>query len=59
MECPHLSSNISGAFDSSRFPNGAPSSWCCNGKRSGPILFCPYCVFLIWILQMVNRLQNK
>ncbi|CAI5664144.1 unnamed protein product [Oreochromis niloticus] len=34
MECPHLSSNISGAFDSSRFPNGTPSSWCCNVCRS-------------------------
>ncbi|KAM9377950.1 ubiquitin carboxyl-terminal hydrolase 3 [Pholidichthys leucotaenia] len=34
MECPHLSSNLSGALDSPRFPNGAPSSWSCNVCRS-------------------------
>uniref|UniRef100_A0A3B5B179 Ubiquitin carboxyl-terminal hydrolase n=1 Tax=Stegastes partitus TaxID=144197 RepID=A0A3B5B179_9TELE len=34
MECPHLISNVSSASDSSRFPNGTPSSWCCNVCRS-------------------------
>uniref|UniRef100_A0A4W6DH64 Ubiquitin carboxyl-terminal hydrolase n=1 Tax=Lates calcarifer TaxID=8187 RepID=A0A4W6DH64_LATCA len=34
MECPHLNSNVSCAFDPSRFPNGTPSSWCCNVCRS-------------------------
>uniref|UniRef100_A0A3Q1ENV8 Ubiquitin carboxyl-terminal hydrolase n=1 Tax=Acanthochromis polyacanthus TaxID=80966 RepID=A0A3Q1ENV8_9TELE len=34
MECPHLLSNVSCASDSSRFPNGTPSSWCCNVCRS-------------------------
>ncbi|KAI3371293.1 hypothetical protein L3Q82_023910 [Scortum barcoo] len=34
MECPHLSSNVSCPFDPSRFPNGTPSSWCCNVCRS-------------------------
>uniref|UniRef100_A0AAQ5XJ29 Ubiquitin carboxyl-terminal hydrolase n=1 Tax=Amphiprion ocellaris TaxID=80972 RepID=A0AAQ5XJ29_AMPOC len=34
MECPHLISNVSCASDSSRFPNGTPSSWCCNVCRS-------------------------
>uniref|UniRef100_A0A8C5GC11 ubiquitinyl hydrolase 1 n=1 Tax=Gouania willdenowi TaxID=441366 RepID=A0A8C5GC11_GOUWI len=35
MECPHLnSSTVSGAMDSSRLPNGAPSSWCCSVCRS-------------------------
>ncbi|XP_041652313.1 ubiquitin carboxyl-terminal hydrolase 3 isoform X1 [Cheilinus undulatus] len=33
MECPHLNSNVS-PVDSSRFPNGTPSSWCCNVCRS-------------------------
>uniref|UniRef100_UPI0037E7F07C ubiquitin carboxyl-terminal hydrolase 3 isoform X1 n=2 Tax=Semicossyphus pulcher TaxID=241346 RepID=UPI0037E7F07C len=33
MECPHLNSNVS-PVDASRFPNGAPSSWCCNVCRS-------------------------
>uniref|UniRef100_A0A8C4NWR4 Ubiquitin carboxyl-terminal hydrolase n=1 Tax=Dicentrarchus labrax TaxID=13489 RepID=A0A8C4NWR4_DICLA len=34
MECPHLNSNVSCPSDSSRFPNGTPSSWCCNVCRS-------------------------
>uniref|UniRef100_A0A673CXF9 ubiquitinyl hydrolase 1 n=1 Tax=Sphaeramia orbicularis TaxID=375764 RepID=A0A673CXF9_9TELE len=34
MECPHLNSNVSFGLDSSRFPNGTPSSWCCNVCRS-------------------------
>uniref|UniRef100_A0A671UP67 Ubiquitin carboxyl-terminal hydrolase n=1 Tax=Sparus aurata TaxID=8175 RepID=A0A671UP67_SPAAU len=34
MECPHLNSNVSCSIDSSRFPNGTPSSWCCNVCRS-------------------------
>ncbi|XP_062317513.1 ubiquitin carboxyl-terminal hydrolase 3 isoform X1 [Osmerus eperlanus] len=34
MECPHLNSNLCIAIDSSRFPNGLPSSWCCNVCRS-------------------------
>uniref|UniRef100_A0A3B4U1W5 Ubiquitin carboxyl-terminal hydrolase n=1 Tax=Seriola dumerili TaxID=41447 RepID=A0A3B4U1W5_SERDU len=34
MECPHLNSNVCCAVDSSRFPNGTPSSWCCNVCRS-------------------------
>ncbi|XP_054896096.1 ubiquitin carboxyl-terminal hydrolase 3 [Poeciliopsis prolifica] len=34
MECPHLGSNVSCATDSPRFPNGTPSSWCCNVCRS-------------------------
>ncbi|XP_014857419.1 PREDICTED: ubiquitin carboxyl-terminal hydrolase 3 [Poecilia mexicana] len=34
MECPHLSSNVSCTTDSPRFPNGTPSSWCCNVCRS-------------------------
>uniref|UniRef100_A0A7N9AUQ7 Ubiquitin carboxyl-terminal hydrolase n=1 Tax=Mastacembelus armatus TaxID=205130 RepID=A0A7N9AUQ7_9TELE len=34
MECPHLNSNVSSAVDSSRFPNGTPSSWCCSVCRS-------------------------
>lgn len=34
MECPHLNSNVSPVLDSSRFPLGAPSSWCCNVCRS-------------------------
>ncbi|XP_045893253.1 ubiquitin carboxyl-terminal hydrolase 3 [Micropterus dolomieu] len=34
MECPHLNSNVSSPTDSSRFPNGTPSSWCCNVCRS-------------------------
>ncbi|XP_073328997.1 ubiquitin carboxyl-terminal hydrolase 3 [Pagrus major] len=34
MECPHLNSNVSCSVDSSRFPHGAPSSWCCNVCRS-------------------------
>uniref|UniRef100_A0A665W945 Ubiquitin carboxyl-terminal hydrolase n=1 Tax=Echeneis naucrates TaxID=173247 RepID=A0A665W945_ECHNA len=34
MECPHLNSNVSCAVDSSRLPNGAPSSWCCSVCRS-------------------------
>ncbi|XP_072242000.1 ubiquitin carboxyl-terminal hydrolase 3 [Leuresthes tenuis] len=34
MECPHLISNVGCASDSSRFPNGTPSSWCCNVCRS-------------------------
>ncbi|XP_015256237.1 PREDICTED: ubiquitin carboxyl-terminal hydrolase 3 [Cyprinodon variegatus] len=34
MECPHLSSNLGCATDSPRFPNGTPSSWCCNVCRS-------------------------
>ncbi|XP_047202919.1 ubiquitin carboxyl-terminal hydrolase 3 [Girardinichthys multiradiatus] len=34
MECPHLSSNVGCATDSPRFPNGTPSSWCCNVCRS-------------------------
>ncbi|XP_071392377.1 ubiquitin carboxyl-terminal hydrolase 3 isoform X2 [Centroberyx affinis] len=34
MECPHLNSNVCFAVDSSRFPNGTPSSWCCNVCRS-------------------------
>ncbi|KAM9855061.1 ubiquitin carboxyl-terminal hydrolase 3 [Aulostomus maculatus] len=34
MECPHLNSNVSFAIDSSRFPNGFPSSWCCHVCRS-------------------------
>ncbi|KAM9754147.1 ubiquitin carboxyl-terminal hydrolase 3 [Menidia menidia] len=34
MECPHLISNVGGASDSFRFPNGSPSSWCCNVCRS-------------------------
>ncbi|XP_061577787.1 ubiquitin carboxyl-terminal hydrolase 3 [Cololabis saira] len=33
MECPHLTLNV-GYTDSSRFPNGTPSSWCCNACRS-------------------------
>ncbi|XP_049579272.1 ubiquitin carboxyl-terminal hydrolase 3 [Syngnathus scovelli] len=34
MECLHLGSNVSFAGDSSRLPNGAPSSWCCSVCRS-------------------------
>uniref|UniRef100_A0A8C9ZLD5 Ubiquitin carboxyl-terminal hydrolase n=1 Tax=Sander lucioperca TaxID=283035 RepID=A0A8C9ZLD5_SANLU len=34
MECPHLNSNVSCPIDTSRFPNGTPSSWCCNVCRS-------------------------
>ncbi|XP_068595498.1 ubiquitin carboxyl-terminal hydrolase 3 [Brachionichthys hirsutus] len=34
MECPHLNSNVCCPADSSRFPNGAPSSWCCIVCRS-------------------------
>uniref|UniRef100_A0A3P8UP42 Ubiquitin carboxyl-terminal hydrolase n=1 Tax=Cynoglossus semilaevis TaxID=244447 RepID=A0A3P8UP42_CYNSE len=34
MECPHLNSSLSCAADSPVFPNGAPSSWCCNVCRS-------------------------
>uniref|UniRef100_A0A3P9II49 Ubiquitin carboxyl-terminal hydrolase n=1 Tax=Oryzias latipes TaxID=8090 RepID=A0A3P9II49_ORYLA len=34
MECSHLSLNISCTTDSPRFPNGTPSSWCCNVCRS-------------------------
>uniref|UniRef100_G3NL37 Ubiquitin carboxyl-terminal hydrolase n=1 Tax=Gasterosteus aculeatus aculeatus TaxID=481459 RepID=G3NL37_GASAC len=34
MECPHLNSNVSCPFDTSRLPNGAPLSWCCNVCRS-------------------------
>ncbi|KAM4619224.1 ubiquitin carboxyl-terminal hydrolase 3 [Polymixia lowei] len=34
MECPHLNSNVCFAVDSSKFPNGTPSSWCCNVCRS-------------------------
>ncbi|KAM3869933.1 ubiquitin carboxyl-terminal hydrolase 3 [Diretmus argenteus] len=34
MECPHLNSNVCFAVDSSRFPSGTPSSWCCNVCRS-------------------------
>ncbi|KAK3558901.1 hypothetical protein QTP86_032166 [Hemibagrus guttatus] len=34
MECPHLSSTVCVAVDSSRFPHGSPSSWCCSVCRS-------------------------
>uniref|UniRef100_A0A8D3AY22 Ubiquitin carboxyl-terminal hydrolase n=1 Tax=Scophthalmus maximus TaxID=52904 RepID=A0A8D3AY22_SCOMX len=34
MECPHLSSSVSGAVDSLGFPHGSPSSWCCSVCRS-------------------------
>nr|XP_023674687.1 ubiquitin carboxyl-terminal hydrolase 3 isoform X1 [Paramormyrops kingsleyae] len=34
MECPHLSSSVCGALDSSRFQSGSPSSWCCGVCRS-------------------------
>ncbi|KAM6937534.1 ubiquitin carboxyl-terminal hydrolase 3 [Xenentodon cancila] len=34
MECPHLGVNAGVAADTSRFPNGTPSSWCCNVCRS-------------------------
>ncbi|XP_064170008.1 ubiquitin carboxyl-terminal hydrolase 3 isoform X1 [Anguilla rostrata] len=34
MECPHLNSSVCLAVDSSRFPNGSPSSWCCSVCRS-------------------------
>ncbi|XP_015199170.1 ubiquitin carboxyl-terminal hydrolase 3 isoform X3 [Lepisosteus oculatus] len=34
MECPHLNSSVCIAPDSSRFPNGSPSSWCCSVCRS-------------------------
>uniref|UniRef100_A0A8C6LPW9 ubiquitinyl hydrolase 1 n=1 Tax=Nothobranchius furzeri TaxID=105023 RepID=A0A8C6LPW9_NOTFU len=34
MECPHLGSSVGCATDSPRFPNGTPSSWCCNVCRS-------------------------
>ncbi|KAF7663236.1 hypothetical protein LDENG_00216060 [Lucifuga dentata] len=34
MECPHLNSNVCFSIESSRFPNGTPSSWCCNVCRS-------------------------
>ncbi|KAL3061506.1 hypothetical protein OYC64_009636 [Pagothenia borchgrevinki] len=34
MECPHLGSNVSCPLDTSRFPNGTPSSWCCSACRS-------------------------
>uniref|UniRef100_A0A8C8E0T5 Ubiquitin carboxyl-terminal hydrolase n=1 Tax=Oryzias sinensis TaxID=183150 RepID=A0A8C8E0T5_9TELE len=34
MECSHLSLNISCTTVSPRFPNGTPSSWCCNVCRS-------------------------
>uniref|UniRef100_A0A674P0X5 Ubiquitin carboxyl-terminal hydrolase n=1 Tax=Takifugu rubripes TaxID=31033 RepID=A0A674P0X5_TAKRU len=34
MECFHLNSSVSCPIDSSRFPNGTPSSWCCSVCRS-------------------------
>ncbi|KPP78157.1 ubiquitin carboxyl-terminal hydrolase 3-like [Scleropages formosus] len=34
MECPHLSSSVCVALDSSRFQSGSPSSWCCGVCRS-------------------------
>ncbi|XP_030222208.1 ubiquitin carboxyl-terminal hydrolase 3 isoform X2 [Gadus morhua] len=34
MECPHIHSNVCLTVDPSRFPNGIPSSWCCNVCRS-------------------------
>ncbi|XP_075996265.1 ubiquitin carboxyl-terminal hydrolase 3 [Genypterus blacodes] len=34
MECPHLNSNVCLSIEATRFPNGAPSSWCCNVCRS-------------------------
>nr|XP_020475070.1 ubiquitin carboxyl-terminal hydrolase 3 isoform X2 [Monopterus albus] len=34
MECSHLNSNVSSTIDSSVFPSGTPSSWCCNVCRS-------------------------
>ncbi|CAF98332.1 unnamed protein product, partial [Tetraodon nigroviridis] len=34
MECSHLNSGVSCPIDSSRFPNGTPSSWCCSVCRS-------------------------
>ncbi|XP_066557884.1 ubiquitin carboxyl-terminal hydrolase 3 isoform X1 [Amia ocellicauda] len=34
MECPHLNSSVCIAPDSSRFPSGSPSSWCCSVCRS-------------------------
>lgn len=36
MECPHLSSSVCGALDSSRFQSGSPSSWCCGGESRRP-----------------------
>ncbi|XP_056138647.1 ubiquitin carboxyl-terminal hydrolase 3 [Lampris incognitus] len=47
MECPHLNSNLSSPFDSSRFPNGAPSSWCCSVCRSNKSpWFCLSCLIV-------------
>ncbi|XP_078388628.1 ubiquitin carboxyl-terminal hydrolase 3 isoform X4 [Cetorhinus maximus] len=34
MECPHLASSVCIVPDSTRFPNGSPSSWCCAVCRS-------------------------
>ncbi|XP_034032337.1 ubiquitin carboxyl-terminal hydrolase 3 [Thalassophryne amazonica] len=34
MECPHLNLNVCHPIDSSRLPNGSPSSWCCSVCRS-------------------------
>ncbi|XP_033903475.1 ubiquitin carboxyl-terminal hydrolase 3 [Acipenser ruthenus] len=34
MECPHLNSSVCIAPDSTQFPNGSPSSWCCSVCRS-------------------------
>lgn len=34
MECPHLNRTVSPDLDSARFPEGSPSSWCCDACRS-------------------------
>ncbi|XP_060709638.1 ubiquitin carboxyl-terminal hydrolase 3 isoform X1 [Hemiscyllium ocellatum] len=34
MECPHLASSVCIVPDSTRFPSGSPSSWCCAVCRS-------------------------
>ncbi|XP_029607850.1 ubiquitin carboxyl-terminal hydrolase 3 isoform X1 [Salmo trutta] len=34
MECPHLNSNVCITIDTSSFPHGPPSSWCCSVCRS-------------------------
>ncbi|XP_051898378.1 ubiquitin carboxyl-terminal hydrolase 3 isoform X4 [Pristis pectinata] len=34
MECPHLATSVCIVPDSTKFPNGSPSSWCCAVCRS-------------------------
>uniref|UniRef100_A0A7N6AKW4 Ubiquitin carboxyl-terminal hydrolase n=1 Tax=Anabas testudineus TaxID=64144 RepID=A0A7N6AKW4_ANATE len=59
MECTHLNSNLSCAIDSSRFPNGTPSSWCCNVCRSNKSPWICLTCFMVHCGRYVNGHAKK